>query len=274
MSVKIMSLVWERAPYTAGSLLVFLALADWSNDEGVCWPSIAKIANKTRLERRSIQYIIRQLKEDDMIEIEEGRGRGHQHRYSIKVQNLRLLPNLTKDEINELNAQPIAPLPEIKGAIRDMEKAQSTTQKAQSTTQKVQPIAPDPLVDPLVDPSVDPEEVRAVKPRSPRTQPKFCDKAFLAELQADEAYLKLNVKHVHAKMVRWCKQHGKQATRNRLVNWLNSEDLPMEESNGTNQFKPETTSARNLRGNLDYLRSLQEDSGPADSESAPRLLSS
>lgn len=133
-----MSLVWERAPYTAGSLLVLLALADWSNDEGVSWPSIPKIAAKTRLERRSIQYIIRQLKKDGSIEIEEGRGRGHQHRYTVNVQNLRLLPNL------------------IKGEIDDIEKVQPESQKVQSTTEKVQPIAPDPSEEPLDQPSIEP----------------------------------------------------------------------------------------------------------------------
>lgn len=133
-----MSLVWERAPYTAGSLLVLLALADWANDEGFCWPSIPKIAGKTRLERRSIQYIIRKLQSDGMLHIEEGRGRKHQHQYTINVQNLRLLPNL------------------VKGEIDDVENVQSTTQKAQSATEKVQSVAPDPSVEPLEDPSVEP----------------------------------------------------------------------------------------------------------------------
>lgn len=128
MSIKVMSLVWERAPYTAGSLLVLLALADWANDEGFCWPSIPKIASKTRLERRSIQYIIRKLQKDEILAIEEGRGRKHQHQYTINVQILRLLPSL------------------IKGEISDTENVQSATQKAQFAAEKVQPIAPDPSV--------------------------------------------------------------------------------------------------------------------------------
>ena len=78
------------------------------------------------------------------------------------------------------------------------------------------------------------ELVRAAKPRSPST-PKLCDDDYLNELQSDEAYQSLNVRKVHAKMVRWCKERGKVATRMRLINWLNREDIPLVNGNGSNQ---------------------------------------
>lgn len=165
-----MSLVWERAPYTAGSLLVLLALADWANDEGFCWPSIPKIAGKTRLERRSIQYIIRKLQGDGLLHIEEGRGRKHQHQYTINVQNLRLLPNL------------------IKGEIDDSENVQSTTQKAQSTTEKVQPIAPDP--------SVSVKEIRKIEPPV-AIDPPFQSQAFAEALTEFESHRREMRKALH-----------------------------------------------------------------------------
>lgn len=220
-----MSLVWERAPYTAGSLLVLLALADWANDEGWCWPSIPKIASKTRLERRSIQYIIRQLKKDSVIDIEEGRGRGHQHRYRVNVQNLRLLPSLMADETEAENAQPIAPLVEIKGAIHDTEKAQSVTQKAQSTTEKVQPIAPDPLVEPLDKPSVDPLETREEK--------------FWRELRTNPAYRHIDLEVECGRMRAWLalpKNKSRKMTPPFVLNWLNKIDPPL---NGNGHAKAE-----------------------------------
>src|SRR5688572_28624418 len=73
-------------------------------------------------------------------------------------------------------------------------------------------------------------KARAAKPRSPRT-PKQCDEDFLSELQADEAYRRLDVKLLHAKMVRWCREKNKVPTRARLINWLNREDQPMENGN-------------------------------------------
>jgi len=80
-----MSLVWQQAPYSGNTLLVFLALADWCNDDGFCWPSMLQLANKARIEKRSAQRIIRHLAEDGMITIDEGGGRRQPHRYHIQV---------------------------------------------------------------------------------------------------------------------------------------------------------------------------------------------
>lgn len=85
------------------------------------------------------------------------------------------------------------------------------------------------------DPEDDNEMVRAAKPRS---RSKSCDEEYLTELQTDEAYKRLDVRIVHAKMVRWCVEKGKMPTRTRLINWLNREDQPME-SNG-NGHRPTT----------------------------------
>jgi hypothetical protein len=48
--------------------------------------------------------------------------------------------------------------------------------------------------------------------------------SYLDELQADPAYGDLEVRRVTAKMLRWCKDHGKEPTRDRLINWLNREE--------------------------------------------------
>lgn len=68
--------------------------------------------------------------------------------------------------------------------------------------------------------------VRAAKPRSP-SKPKLCDEEYIEELQSSEAYSRLNVRHVLAKMVVWCENNGKQPTRSRLLNWLGREDMPI-----------------------------------------------
>jgi hypothetical protein len=49
---------------------------------------------------------------------------------------------------------------------------------------------------------------------------------FFSELQADPAYQHIEVRHVYAKMVAWCKRTRKQATVERLLNWLNREEAP------------------------------------------------
>ena len=253
-----MSLVWERAPYTAGSLLVLLALADWSNDEGVSWPSIPRIASKTRLERRSIQYIIRTLKKDGLLDIEEGRGRGHQHRYTINVQNLRLLPSLMVDETESKNVQSVAPITEIKGEIHNTEKAQFDAQKAQSATEKVQPIAPDPLVDPLDQPSGDP---------SVNGQP-FSSEVFLTSLKDFEQHRKEIRKPLtpmaRKKLFRQLEQMGEQRAIAALDysvahGWIGV--FEARESGNGSYSRPSASerNVSNIKGSLEYLNSLNDE---------------
>lgn len=52
MSMKILSRVWEEFPGDGSELLAMLALADWSDDNGQCFPSISSIARKIRLTAR------------------------------------------------------------------------------------------------------------------------------------------------------------------------------------------------------------------------------
>lgn len=66
----------------------------------------------------------------------------------------------------------------------------------------------------------------AARPRSP-SKSKFCDEDYVEELQNSEAYRRLNVRHVLAKMVIWCENNSKQPTRSRLLNWLSREDQPI-----------------------------------------------
>lgn len=76
------------------------------------------------------------------------------------------------------------------------------------------------------DPHSDTEGAHAEKPRS-RNTIKLCDEDYLNELQNKEAYKRLDVRHVYSKLAVWCENKGKQATRGRLIAWLNSEDKPV-----------------------------------------------
>lgn len=69
MSIAVMSKVWKEAPHAGGDLLVFLALADWSDDQGLCWVKIANLAKKARISDRSAQYAVKQLVADGTLEL-------------------------------------------------------------------------------------------------------------------------------------------------------------------------------------------------------------
>jgi hypothetical protein len=60
MSIKLMTQVWQRLNCSGGELLLALAIADISDDDGDrIYPSVATLADKTRQSERQVQ---RQLK--------------------------------------------------------------------------------------------------------------------------------------------------------------------------------------------------------------------
>ena len=90
MSIKQMSQVWERADVQQGHLLVLLALADWANDKGVCWPSIPSIARKSRMGVRQVRRILADLESKKIITREEHRGRKGRDEYATNRYKLNL----------------------------------------------------------------------------------------------------------------------------------------------------------------------------------------
>lgn len=86
VSIKILTEVWQNGPAGQGELLVMLALADWCNDAGECWPSMDGIAEKARLsDARSARRIVRRLEADGWIEIDTGGGRHGCNKYVLKL---------------------------------------------------------------------------------------------------------------------------------------------------------------------------------------------
>jgi hypothetical protein len=98
MSIRIMSAIWENGPESQGQLLVMLALSDYANDTGACWPSIASIARKARMTTRGTQKIIRQLEADGWLEIVTGNGRHGCNNYIVNPE--RSSPEPSSPPIN------------------------------------------------------------------------------------------------------------------------------------------------------------------------------
>lgn len=89
MSIRVMSRVWDDAPYSLGTLLVLLALADWSDDEGLCWPKNAQLQKKTRLSERQVRNAMAVLEAEKVISVvEESSGSGVPRKYRIGGQYL------------------------------------------------------------------------------------------------------------------------------------------------------------------------------------------
>lgn len=75
MSIRVMSAVWGM-DLPDSEMLILLALADWCNDEGQCWPSIAQLVRKTRKSERTIQGTIKSLVAKGHMSREERLGKG------------------------------------------------------------------------------------------------------------------------------------------------------------------------------------------------------
>jgi len=84
MSIRVMTSVWDDARTQAhGELLVLLALADWANDDGYCWPTVPALAAKARLSERAVQQILGRLIATGRIRRISGGGRGHASEYRV-----------------------------------------------------------------------------------------------------------------------------------------------------------------------------------------------
>jgi hypothetical protein len=87
-----MSQVWAAGGLDDKSeLLVLLALADWADDAGECYPSIPKLAEKARMSERNVRYMLAKLRDRKLVEWTESRGRGRANCYRVLVENLQSL---------------------------------------------------------------------------------------------------------------------------------------------------------------------------------------
>lgn len=85
MSVRWIGRVWETSPYEGRRLLLHLALADFANDEGVCFPSQRTLALKARTTEAWVSASVKQMVKDGLLEIvERGSGRGNRTVYQLR----------------------------------------------------------------------------------------------------------------------------------------------------------------------------------------------
>ena len=95
MSIKLMTAVWDRQDLSSTQKLVLLSLADWANDDGLCWPSIDRLAIKTSMAGRSVQRIIRDLESMGFVRRDEVLGKGNRYWISIPLTECHPCPSVT-----------------------------------------------------------------------------------------------------------------------------------------------------------------------------------
>ena len=100
-----MTAVWDREDLSSTQKLVLLALADWANDDGLCWPSINRLAIKASLTSRAVQKTIRSLEDAGFIRREEVLGKGNRYWISAPLNDVHPCPTFTPP-LNDVHPTP------------------------------------------------------------------------------------------------------------------------------------------------------------------------
>lgn len=78
-----MTRAWVEGPEEPSYKLVFLAICDHANDDGVCWPSMARIAKKCCLSDRQTRRIVRILEKRGNLLTQQSEGHSS-NRYLVQ----------------------------------------------------------------------------------------------------------------------------------------------------------------------------------------------
>ncbi len=74
MSIRVMTRVWDHSKSRNGERLVLLAIADFADDHGRAFPSIATLKAKSAMSERGVQQAIARLQESGELRVEIAAG--------------------------------------------------------------------------------------------------------------------------------------------------------------------------------------------------------
>ncbi len=251
MSIWAQKWAYEQSVTNSGAKFVLVALANFADEEGNCWPSQPTIARMTGQSVRTVRSHLKNLEEGGYIS-REGRRRQNGSYSSDYFQLLTASENLrpcpapaAKKPASDQRQNP--PAADFASGEKQQHQRQETTlhlrQKTSPPAAKF--AAPEPS---LIQPSVKQPSEEPLTAQ--RTRAREAPDAFIAELQLNLAYQSINVEAEYHKMLAWCSANYAKPTRRRFVNWLNRIDvLPAAAaraapSDNTRQETPEEKQAR------------------------------
>lgn len=78
-----MTAVWDRSRHSGTDLLMLLALADFSDDQGNSYPAVPTLAAKCRMQPRNANYILKVLQDSGELQVQANAGPKGTNRYRI-----------------------------------------------------------------------------------------------------------------------------------------------------------------------------------------------
>ncbi len=132
MSIEASNKVWKYSQSKGAERLVMLCLANYTNAEGLAWPSIETIHRDTQVSQRQITRSVAQLEADGELQIvEKGDGRGRSTIYRITI----------KGDISSIKGDKVSPF----SGNEIGEKGDISSIKGDTLSIKGDMVSPDPL---------------------------------------------------------------------------------------------------------------------------------
>jgi hypothetical protein len=157
MSIKVMGRVWAHSPFAGTELLTQLALADWADDDGWCWPSLRQLRVKVRLSERQMCKVLTDLEHGRGIERDRSRGgRNRRTRYRVIVPENTVVDNTVTENTVIHGRKTLSPIADALIRHRTVNKREKAPDGAEpsgsqsfSPSKKRKHTRPDPLASDL-----------------------------------------------------------------------------------------------------------------------------
>lgn len=108
MSIALMAAAW-RLTIPMSEKMVLLCLADFANDDGVCWPAVLTIAAKCSCSDRTVQKAIKWLRENEFLSTIDVQGNAH--RFALNPRKIFTPENSSPPKITTQTPENSSPKP-------------------------------------------------------------------------------------------------------------------------------------------------------------------
>lgn len=154
MSVRAITRVFEASQHAGSELLMLVVLADYSDDQGNSYPSVASLARKCRMTTRNANYVLGALQASGELRVLMNQGPGGVNRYRLML-----------DRMGEQPLKPASPLKATSPPEAGFSPEAPFTLKPTSATPEAG--FPKPLKPASDEPSLNRQEPSSTSPEAP-----------------------------------------------------------------------------------------------------------